>query len=63
MGFFQNQKHRRKDGVNGIYHCEIPDSRNVNQTIYIGVVSASAREWYIYPIIVIHVLQFYTTEE
>ena len=29
--------HRRGSGVDGIYHCVIPDSTNVNQTIYIGV--------------------------
>ena len=28
---------RRGGGVEGIYHCEIPDSMNVTQTIYIGV--------------------------
>ena len=32
---------RRKGGINGIYHCEIPDSINVTQTIYIGVYTAS----------------------
>ena len=30
----------RRVGVNGIYRCEIPDSMNVIQTIYIGVYSA-----------------------
>ena len=28
---------RRRGGVEGIYRCEIRDSRNVNQTLYIGV--------------------------
>ena len=32
--------HRRRGGVNGIYHCVIPDATNVTQTIYIGVYSA-----------------------
>ena len=32
---------RRRGGVEGIYHCEIPDSTNVTQTIYIGVYAAS----------------------
>ena len=32
---------RRKGGINGIYHCEISDSMNVTQTIYIGVYTAS----------------------
>ena len=38
--------HRRKGGVEGIYRCEIPDSMNVTQTIYIGVynVNTSAGE-------------------
>ena len=31
--------HRRRGGVNGIYHCEIPDAMNVIQAIYIGVYS------------------------
>ena len=35
---------RRKDGVDGIYRCDIPDSSNVNQTIYIGVYSAGTGE-------------------
>ena len=33
--------HRRRGGVNGIYHCKIPDVMNVTQAIYIGVYSAS----------------------
>ena len=33
---------RRKDGEDGIYRCEIPDSMNVTQTIYIGVYTASS---------------------
>ena len=37
--------HRRRGGVEGIYRCEIPDAMNVNQTIYIGVYSASTGEW------------------
>ena len=40
--------HRRRGGVEGIYRCEIPDAMNVNQTIYIGVYSASTGEWYMY---------------
>ena len=32
--------HRRRDGVDGIYHCEIPDTMGVTQTIYIGVYTA-----------------------
>ena len=31
---------RRRGGEDGIYRCEIPDSMNVKQTIYIGVYSA-----------------------
>ena len=36
--------HRRRGGEDGIYHCEIPDSVNVTQTIYIGVYTASNGE-------------------
>ena len=36
--------HRRRGGVEGIYHCEIPDSMNVIQTIYIGVYTTSNGE-------------------
>ena len=32
---------RRRDGVEGIYRCEIPDAMNVTRTVYIGVYSAS----------------------
>ena len=32
--------HRRRGGVNRIYCCEIPDSMDVIQTIYIGVYTA-----------------------
>ena len=28
---------RRQGGVDGIYHCAIPDAMNVTQTVYIGV--------------------------
>ena len=35
---------RRRGGVNGIYHCEIPDTAGVNQTIYIGVYTAGTGE-------------------
>ena len=34
----------RRGGVEGIYRCDIPDSMNVNQTIYIGVYSANTGE-------------------
>ena len=30
----------RRSGVEGIYMCEIPDSMNITQTIYIGVYTA-----------------------
>ena len=40
--------HRRRGGVDGVYHCEIPDAMNVTQTIYIGIYSASTGEWYTY---------------
>ena len=35
---------RSDGGEDGIYHCEIPDSANVNQTIYIGVYTAGSGE-------------------
>ena len=31
---------RRRGGEDGIYRCEIPDSVNVTQTVYIGVYTA-----------------------
>ena len=33
--------HRIRGGEDGIYRCEIPDSTNVLQTIYIGVYTAN----------------------
>ena len=36
--------HRRRGGVPGIYHCVIPDTAGVNQTIYIGVYTANMGE-------------------
>ena len=33
--------YRRGGGEDGIYRCEIPDSMNVTQTIYIGVYTAN----------------------
>ena len=35
---------RRRGGVEGIYSCEIPDSMNVTQSIYIGVYTANSGE-------------------
>ena len=34
----------RRGGAEGIYHCEIPDTLNVTQTIYIGVYTATTGE-------------------
>ena len=39
---------RRRGGVNGIYHCVIPDTTGVDQTIYIGVYNTSTGEWCMY---------------
>ena len=36
--------YRKRGGVEGIYHCEIPDAMNVTQTIYIGVYNTSSGE-------------------
>ena len=35
---------RIRGGVEGIYHCEIPDSMNLNQNIYIGVYNTNSGE-------------------
>ena len=35
---------RRRGGEEGIYRCEIPVSMNLNQTIYVGVYTASSGE-------------------
>ena len=35
---------RRGGGEEGIYHCEIPDAVNLNQSIYIGVYNTSSGE-------------------
>ena len=32
--------HHKKGGVNGIYRCEIPDTMNIIQTMYIRLYSA-----------------------
>ena len=39
---------RKRGGEEGIYHCEILDSMNVNRTLYIGVYSTGSGEWYMY---------------
>ena len=39
-GHMRVNLNRRRGGVEGIYHCVIPDSTNVTQTIYIGVYTA-----------------------
>ena len=35
---------RRGGGVDGVYHCEIPDTMNIMQNIYIGVYTGSSGE-------------------
>ena len=40
---------RRRGGVEGIYHCEIPDTMNVTQTIYIGVYNANTGKVLVIP--------------
>ena len=44
------QLHRTRGGEDGIYRCEIPDSRSVTQNIYIGVYTANTSdgEEYVY---------------
>ena len=50
QGFFRSRRqmavclNRRRGGEEGIYRCEIHDSMNVTQTIYIGVYTASTGE-------------------
>ena len=39
--------YRRRGGVNGIYRWEILGAMNATQTIYIGVYTAEAGEWYV----------------
>ena len=47
LGFYRTRgkmvvrMHRQGDGKDGIYRCQIPDSVNVVQTIYIGVYTAN----------------------
>ena len=36
--------HHRGGGEEGIYHCEIPVSTNINQTIFIGLYTANTGE-------------------
>ena len=36
--------HHRRGGVTGIYHCEIPNTAGVGQTMYIGVYTADTGE-------------------
>ena len=36
--------HRRRGGEDGIYRCEIPDTLNITQTMYIGVYRATTGE-------------------
>ena len=45
---------RRRGGMEGIYCCEIPDSLNVIQTLYIGVYSANTGEWCVYTLFCNH---------
>ena len=45
---------RRRGGVNGIYRCEIPDSNNVIQTIYIGVYTTNTSNGEQYKTCMIH---------
>ena len=42
---------RRRSGEEGIYHCQIPDTMNVTQTLYIGVYSATTGEWWLYTLV------------
>ena len=35
---------RKRGGVDGVYHCEIPDTMNITQNVYIGVYTGSSGE-------------------
>ena len=37
--------HRRRGGVTGIYRCVIPDATGVDQTMYIGLYTASSGKY------------------
>ena len=43
-GWMVKVLHRRRGGVDGIYHCVIPDKAGVTQNIYIGVYLANTGE-------------------
>ena len=50
---------RRRGGEDGIYHCEIPDSMNVTQTIYIGVYTGGTGEYMTYVhLTLVYILQY-----
>ena len=49
---------RRGGTVEGIYRCEIPDSMNVTQTIYIGLYNTSTGEWHCLYILVLSELDY-----
>ena len=55
--------HRRRGGVEGIYRCEILDSVNVTQTMYIGVHTTSSGECTLLFCSTIIVLQCIKVEE
>ena len=40
--------HRRRGGVDGVYHCVVPDNMGNDQSIYIGVYTARTGELYMY---------------
>ena len=43
-GYMVVRLDRRRGGVEGIYRCDIPDSLNVTQTLYIGMYTACTGE-------------------
>ena len=43
-GWMVKRLQRRRGGVNGIYHCVIPDKVGVDQNVYIGVYTANTGE-------------------
>ena len=53
--------YRKRDGEEGIYRCDIPNSMNITQSIYIGAYTAGTGEWNCFLTIII--LHAYVAEE
>ena len=40
--------HKRRGGVDGVFHCVVPDKEGIEQTTYIGVYTSGTGEWYMH---------------